>query len=151
MACTLLVNLWRARWMSTASMSFCWSCWYRMSTWGMMLWKTLKKKTKSSSCSIRMNPDASLTVGWSNDVLMVSKHSMRSARFSLTVLTILLLKFHLVAEALGSLRATTWSRMLVLLGEREKKLEIPLSSEKKTFTLLMLDVACCMIRFSWCA
>jgi len=122
MACTLLVKLWWARLMKTASMSFFCSCWYRMSTWGMIRWNSFRKNTKSSSCSILRKPDASLTVVLSNepDVLMDSKHCMRSSRFSYTVLTTLLLKFHLVDEALGSLRATVWSSMLVRLGDRVK-------------------------------
>ena len=119
-ACTLLVKLWRARLMKTASMSLLLTCcWYSMSTWGMIWWNSCRKNWKSSSCSILRKPDASLTVVLSNepDILMDSKHCIRSSRFSYTVLTILLLKFHRVDEALGSLRSTIWSSFLVRFGD----------------------------------
>lgn len=113
------------------------------------LMKQDKKNFKSRSRSIFRKPDASLRVVLpkDSDVLMDSKHRMRSSRFSYTALTILLLKFHLVDEALGSLRATIWSRMLVCLGDwvnKEKRLE------KKPLTAGMWEVTCSLIKGSWC-
>lgn len=153
MDCSFIVKFWRACLMKTASMFFFCSCWYIMSTWGMIWWNRCRKNWKSSSCSILRKPDASLTVLLSNElsVAIDLKHSIRSSRFSYTVFTILLLKFHLVDEALGSLRATISSRIVVRFGDRVKKLVMPLRSEKNTLTAGIWDVACCMIKFSWCA
>lgn len=63
--------------------------------------KQHKKSLKSQTRSIFRKPDASLSVVLPKDpdVLMDSKHCMRSSRFLYTALTILLLKFHLVDEA----------------------------------------------------
>lgn len=111
--------------------------------------KQQKKNLKSRSRSIFRKPDASLSVALPKDpdVLVDSKHCMMSSRFLYTALTILLLKFHLVDEAFGSLRATIWSRMLVCLHDwvlKEKRLE------KKPLTAGMWEVTCCLIKVSWC-
>lgn len=113
------------------------------------LMKQHKKSLKSRSCSIFRKPDASLSVVLPKDpdVLMDSKHRMRSSRFPYIALTIPLLKFHLVDEALGSLHATVWSRMLVRLGDwvnKEKRLA------KKPLTAGMWEVTCCLMKVSWC-
>ena len=89
-----------------------------------------------------------MQVSFDKEISNSSQHSIILCRFSSTVATVLLLKFHLVADGVGILLSQTRLSADILCEDREKYDDIPYKLLKKIRTRVLCDVARCKIKFN---